>query len=198
MEQGATLNSELQDQLDHQVAVLRESHVKELLGIQEKIENVSAEVAAFNNVVDGQKAVTDRSALLHKQSAAILALEGILQTSQPFAKHLKVVQDMATETEDALILAVLSSFPAHLPAQGCSSNNAALICLGDNFLLYLFLVLTLLILHLFTYFLIYLFIYLFIYIFPFYVRYLFTVHSLIHLSIVVASHRIMLRFYQAH
>lgn len=104
--------------MDHQVAVIRESHVKELLGIQEKIETVAAEVAAFNNVVDGQKAVTDKSALLHKQSAAILALEGALQTSRPFAKHLKAVQEVAAETEDALILAVLSAIPASLSAEG--------------------------------------------------------------------------------
>ena len=122
-EQGASCKAELQDQLDHQVAVIRESHVKELLGIQEKIETVAAEVAAFNNVVDGQKAVTDKSALLHKQSAAILALEGALQTSRPFAKQYKIVQDVAAETEDALILAVLSGIPASLSTEGIINRS---------------------------------------------------------------------------
>ena len=115
--------------MDHQVAVIRETHVKELLGIQEKIENVTAEVGAFNNVIDGQKASTDKSALLHRQSAAILALEGILHTSQPFANNLKAVKDLAVETEDALILTVISSFPAYLPAEGMCVCMYVCVCM---------------------------------------------------------------------
>ena len=61
--------------MNHHVAVLRESHVKELLEIQNKVESIQADVNSFHSIIDLNKTAIDNSIFLHEESAAVLALE---------------------------------------------------------------------------------------------------------------------------
>ena len=112
------MESQLQDDLNHQVAVLRESHVKDMLEVQAKIETVQSHLQVFNNVTNDHQKYNNNSVFLHKQSAAILALEEIFKSAKPFQENFEIVKELATKNNDALVLAVLESFPKTLPSTG--------------------------------------------------------------------------------
>jgi Mitochondrial inner membrane protein len=73
---------------------------------------------AFNSIADRNKEAIDASTASHKQSAAILALEVALKSSKPFAQEYQTVKEIAKETSDHLVLAVLESLPETLPKRG--------------------------------------------------------------------------------
>ena len=100
------------------MAVLRESHVKEMLEVQEKIEKVQSHLQVFNTVANDNGKLSNNSVFLHKQSAAILALEEMFKSSKPFKENYEKVKELATKNNDALVLAVLESFPKTLPSTG--------------------------------------------------------------------------------
>ena len=104
--------------MNHHVAVLRESHVKELLDIQNKVESVQADVNSFHSIIDLNKTAVDKSIFLHKESAAILALESILKTSKPFSKNIIELKNIATDSKDDLLLTVIDTIPITLQSKG--------------------------------------------------------------------------------
>lgn len=110
--------------MNHHVAVMRESHVKELLDIQSKVESVQSDINTFHSIIDQNKNSISSSLFLHKQSSAILALESILKTSKPFSKHINELKNIVTEEdkEDELILTVINSIPINLQTKGKSNS----------------------------------------------------------------------------
>ena len=104
--------------MNHHVAVLRESHVKELLDIQNKVESVQADVNSFHSIIDLNKTAVDKSIFLHRESAAILALESILKTSKPFSKNIIELKNIATDSKDDLLLTVIDTIPITLQSKG--------------------------------------------------------------------------------
>ena len=110
--------------MNHHVAVMRESHVKELLDIQSKVESVQSDINTFHSIIDQNKNSISSSLFLHKQSSAILALESILKTSKPFSKHINELKNIVTEEdkEDELILSVINSIPINLQTKGKSDS----------------------------------------------------------------------------
>ena len=104
--------------MNHHVAVLRESHVKEILEIQNKIESIQADVNSFHSIIDLNKTAIDNSIFLHEESAAVLALENILKTSKPFSKNIIELKNIATNSKDDLLLTVIDSIPITLQSKG--------------------------------------------------------------------------------
>ena len=104
--------------MNHHVAVLRESHVKELLDIQNKVESVQADVNSFHSIIDLNKSAVDKSIFLHKESAAILALESVLKTSKPFSKNITELKNIAIDSKDDLLLTVIDTIPITLQSKG--------------------------------------------------------------------------------
>jgi mitofilin len=112
------IRTDLQEQMNNHVAVLQESHVKELLELEHKLAALHGEVVAFNAAADATDATARAAARQHQNSSAVLALEGALASSKPFAAELAAVRATAAADDDALTLAVVSSIPPTLPAQG--------------------------------------------------------------------------------
>ena len=92
--------------------------MKEMLEVQEKIEKVQSHLQVFNTVANDNGKLSNNSVFLHKQSAAILALEEMFKSSKPFKENFEKVKELATKNNDALVLAVLESFPKTLPSTG--------------------------------------------------------------------------------
>jgi len=70
------------------------------------------------DVLDSNGLSATASGRQHKNSAALLALEGALATSKPFAAELAAVRATANKEDDALALAVVASLPPGVPAAG--------------------------------------------------------------------------------
>ena len=127
--QAAAIESQLQDQMNHHVAVMRENHVKDLLEVQNKIELIQSDLNIYNSIIDETKKYSDLSLHQHKESSSILLLENILKTTSPFSKQLLVVKNIAESSKDELVLATLAAVPISLQEKGkkklkCYSKNS--------------------------------------------------------------------------
>jgi hypothetical protein len=82
-QQETDLRAELTEEMNHNLAVLRESHVQQMLKLQADLAQIRAEVAAFHAAADAVSSSKVKSVTLHKHSAAVLSLENALKTSAP-------------------------------------------------------------------------------------------------------------------
>ena len=112
------IRAEVQDDMAHHIAVIREQHVKELVAMQQQLTALHGELAAFAAVAESTDVASQSSVHQHKNSAALLALEGALTSSKPFSTELAAVRAAATKEADALALAVVATIPAGTPAAG--------------------------------------------------------------------------------
>jgi hypothetical protein len=102
--------------MNHLVAHIRDSHVKELMELQVKIEGVRGDINAITAAINSTEKANNSSMLLHKHSGAVLALEGALTSNAPFTQELEAVKN--TADGDALVLAVVDSIPERIHSNG--------------------------------------------------------------------------------
>ena len=117
-EKAESIRTDLQDQMNHHVAVLRDSHVKELLEMEGKLASLQAEVAAFNAAADATDNTAKSASRQHQNSSAVLALEGALASSKPFLAELSAVRATAAADDDSLTLAIAESIPTAVSTSG--------------------------------------------------------------------------------
>ena len=118
--------------MNHHVAVMREAHCKDLLEVQTKVEDVTAEIKIFNDIVDLHAASHDSSVFLHQESAAMLALETKLKRSEPFSKHIQEVKRLATLSKDELILAAVDGVSMELQMKGKTVYGLTYMFVGEH------------------------------------------------------------------
>lgn len=115
-QQEADLRAELAEEMNHNLAVLRESHVQQMLKLQADLSQIRAEVAAFHAAADAVSSSKVKSVTLHRHSAAVLSLENALKTSAPVGAELALVR--ASSDEDPLVVALIDSIPAAVGKAG--------------------------------------------------------------------------------
>lgn len=114
-----TVTARLQDELNHQVAILRQGHVEQMLQFQDRLEVVKADVQAFENVVDHLANFKEGSSQMHRENAALLALQGILTTSVPLGPVVDNIRSACQE--DEVVTTVLDSLSSKVKEQGAST-----------------------------------------------------------------------------
>lgn len=105
----AELRAELTDEHTHELAMLKERHVKSLLEVQNEVTANNAQLAALRDVVDQEFGRTTVSSSSHALSAAVLMAESALRSSSSAKKELEALRVYAGG--DELILAVVDSLP---------------------------------------------------------------------------------------
>ena len=119
--QAQRIHEELQDQLHHEVARLREGHVKSLVELQERLESVGGLLKALTEAVEMRHQRGVFSAATHAQAAAILALESSLERTTPLRDTVDVLR--ATCSEDELASALLKAIPARAMDKGVPTTT---------------------------------------------------------------------------
>ena len=119
--QAQRIHEELQDQLMHEVARLREGHVKEMVELQERLESVGGLLRALTAAVDMKHQRRVLSAVTHAQAAAILALESSLERTTPLRETVDFL--LASCGGDELASALLLAVPARALDRGVPTTN---------------------------------------------------------------------------
>ena len=86
--------------------------------MQQQLTALQGELAAFAAATETADGASRSSVHQHQSSAAVLALEGALASSKPFAAELAAVRAAAAKEGDALAVAVVDTIPAGAPAAG--------------------------------------------------------------------------------
>jgi mitofilin len=115
-QQEAELRSQLTEEMNHNLALIREGHVQQMLKVQNDMAALQADIAAFHAAADALDASKAMSAKLHKQSAAVMSLETAIKSSQPLTASLAQVRNSCDG--DPLVLALLESIPAAVAKTG--------------------------------------------------------------------------------
>eukprot|EP00596_Hydrurales_sp_CCMP1899_P000767 CAMPEP_0119038206 /NCGR_PEP_ID=MMETSP1177-20130426/6958_1 /TAXON_ID=2985 /ORGANISM="Ochromonas sp, Strain CCMP1899" /LENGTH=549 /DNA_ID=CAMNT_0007000449 /DNA_START=426 /DNA_END=2075 /DNA_ORIENTATION=- len=116
--QEEAITADLQDQMNHTIGVMRESHTKELVEIQETIESLQGSLKSINDIIDDKEIFKNNSVFLHKQISAILLLEDMMSTNKSFEKALTGVKNLCKDETDNLVLAVIERIPKHVQMTG--------------------------------------------------------------------------------
>lgn len=114
--QETELEAQYRDDMNHNLARLREAHVQQMLSVQGQISELQAQIAAFHTAADAIGGSKVRSVNMHKHSAAVMTLENALKSSAPLGQLLAAVKESCDA--DPLVLAVLSSIPAEVASRG--------------------------------------------------------------------------------
>lgn len=116
---AAEIREEVSIKANNEIAVMRDEHVQQQLDMSSKINNLQAHVSAFDGFADKIVGLTSDSANAHKFSAAVMALEGLLQRNEPMADAVKAVKTYCKE--DPLVQALSNSLPPSLLQSGAPS-----------------------------------------------------------------------------
>lgn len=114
--QEAELEAQYRDDMNHNLARLREGHVQQMMSVQGQISELQAQIAAFHSAAYAIGSSKVKSVNMHKHSAAVMTLENALKSSAPLGQYLSAVKDSCDS--DPLVLAVLSSIPAEVATRG--------------------------------------------------------------------------------
>jgi ribosomal protein S6 len=122
-EQSAKIHTELQDDLNHQVAVLRKDQVKELLDLQPEIQSVVTQLGAVKLAADRTAEAIKQTIDIHQLSAAVLSLELALTSPTHYEEDDHFIAQHFAEVRkachgDAVVKAVLDSLPPRVVATG--------------------------------------------------------------------------------
>jgi hypothetical protein len=130
--QGEKIQTQLQNDLNHQVAEVRKAHIDELLALQPSIQLATAQLAQVKEAADATAAAIKQTMELHRLSHAVLSLEHVLSTSSSLAgggsggaaagaigKQFAAVQSACAG--DEVVQAVLESLPRRVLESGALS-----------------------------------------------------------------------------
>lgn len=114
--QESELLAQMTEEMNHNLALIREGHVQQMLQVQTTISDLQADLKAFQDAANAISQSKIESVSLHKFSAAVLSLENALQTSLPLEKELSIVRK--SSGEDPLVLQVISTIPTSVAKAG--------------------------------------------------------------------------------
>jgi hypothetical protein len=118
---GLKVQAELQDQLNHEVARLREAHVKVLVALQEKVEGTAGGLRALMAVSEHREERGLFSAASHLESSATLALEKSLEGAEPLRPAVEALRSACAG--DPLVTGLLNSLPEVALETGVASQH---------------------------------------------------------------------------
>ena len=112
------MQKEFEDHFNAQVAMMKHAQVHELVRVTDALQEVKADVASFEGVVDTVNANQKAARELHLQTAAILALQDLLVTSTPLGKVVPALKKRCGSNE--LVVSALDT----LSERGLNSGIA--------------------------------------------------------------------------
>ncbi len=124
--QARKIHTELQDQLNHQVAVLRKSHSDVLLSLHPKIECLQADLRKYDEAIDSSREAVNFTLQSHAVSSAVLGLEFMLSNTSILASRSNKTANIASKLknlkelcqDDALVVNLLNALPQRVQSQG--------------------------------------------------------------------------------
>lgn len=122
-EQATKITTEFQDELNHQVAVLRKGQVDQLMELQPQIQSVYCQLDAVKRAASATAGAIKQTIDIHQLSAAVLSLEMALSsTGQSSDNDHFIGQQFAAVKSacegDEVVTAVLDALPARVIAKG--------------------------------------------------------------------------------
>lgn len=122
-EQSKKIHTELQDDLNHQVAVLRKDQVKELLELMPEIQSVVTQLGAVKLATDRTAAAIKQTIDIHQLSAAVLSLELALTSPTHYEQDDKFIAQHFAEVRkacqgDEVVKAALDALPPRVISSG--------------------------------------------------------------------------------
>jgi len=122
-EQSKSIHTELQDDLNHQVAILRKDQVKELLELQPQISSVVSQLGAVKIATDRTAAAIKQTIDIHQLSAAVLSLEMALSSPTHYEDDDNFIAHHFAEVRkacqgDEVVKVVLDTLPARVVTSG--------------------------------------------------------------------------------
>eukprot|EP00598_Pedospumella_elongata_P001815 CAMPEP_0184971884 /NCGR_PEP_ID=MMETSP1098-20130426/4014_1 /TAXON_ID=89044 /ORGANISM="Spumella elongata, Strain CCAP 955/1" /LENGTH=536 /DNA_ID=CAMNT_0027494081 /DNA_START=309 /DNA_END=1919 /DNA_ORIENTATION=+ len=122
-EQSKRIHTELQDDLNHQVAILRKDQVKELLELQPQISSVVSQLGAVKIATDRTAAAIKQTIDIHQLSAAVLSLEMALSSTTHYEDDDNFIAHHFAEVRkacqgDEVVKVVLDTLPARVVSSG--------------------------------------------------------------------------------
>ena len=115
MEKSALAKS-MDEQHTLEVAMMKETHVKQMLETQKEVKAINADISALHKVVDSEFGKTTVSASTHALAAAVLMAEDVLVQSAPAGKAIAALQKLATA--EPLVAAVVQTLPVGAARKG--------------------------------------------------------------------------------
>jgi hypothetical protein len=122
-EQATKIQTELQDELNHQVALLRKSQVDELMAMQPRVLDLQGQLEGIKRAADATAGAIKKTIDIHHLSAAVLSLELALSTptsmqdgANSIGQHFEAVK--AACQGDEVVTEVLKSLPARVASKG--------------------------------------------------------------------------------
>jgi MICOS complex subunit MIC60 len=112
------MQKEFEDSYNAQAALLKHAQVQELVRVTDALEQVKADVASFEGIVDTVNANQKAARELHLQTAAILALQELLAGSSPLGDVVPALKKRLSANE--LVVRTLDT----LSARGLSTGIA--------------------------------------------------------------------------
>lgn len=110
------LRSQLDLEFNLSMAQLRDSHTKQMLKAQDDITAANATIAAINQAIDDRLKSLEYSDKVHRQAAAIMALQETMKESIPLKDQINELQ--ACANDDPLVVYALKSLPEQASKQG--------------------------------------------------------------------------------
>lgn len=108
------------DQLNHEVAVLRQGHVEALVATQNKIEAVLGHISALSEALHATHGRTVYSAQSHVEAAAVLALERAFASTAPLRAEVDALRGLCVG--DELLSTLLDAIPTAALETGVPST----------------------------------------------------------------------------
>ena len=122
-EQSTKIQTEFQDELNHQVALLRKSQVDELLTLQPQVQELHSQLDAVKRAADATAGAIKKTIDIHHLSAAVLSLElalsstsGMHTSDNHIGEHFQAVKTACQG--DEVVTAVLNSLPERVVTSG--------------------------------------------------------------------------------
>lgn len=110
-------NSQLQNELDFQVGRLRKEYNEKFTQTQNTIKELHDQLSRIYQSLDDITNNNVAATSVHKEAAAVLALDNALATSEPLEKYVVAVSEV-TRAEDSLTTALIKSIPAPVLKRG--------------------------------------------------------------------------------
>lgn len=122
-EQSTKITAEFQEELNHQVAVLRKDQVTQLMELQPKIQSVYSQLEGVKRAADATADAIKQTIDIHQLSAAVLSLELALSSTAHYSDtdHFIGQQFAAVKSAcegDEVVTAVLDALPPRVIAKG--------------------------------------------------------------------------------
>ena len=115
-QQKVAISRDAEESADIRVAQIRQETLSKLMEHQSNVSRVQTQLDNLNSVVEGRKDLRVLSGSLHKQSAALLALENALLSSKPLKTEIAALK--AACKGDALFESVLSGISEESATKG--------------------------------------------------------------------------------